>query len=179
MDNYSRHVLVKYAERGLVHNGYPNLTLFNHLHWLIFIIFIPVCYVTFPLAKQMEGNFPENTIKGQICMNMEFPIGQTNLKQRMMSLMYPLIMTITNIKFRISLTRFIKGRNLNMRSFAQFGGKNPRNIMSLDQTLKYFIRVIFLIVMDNILILLFQVFTNKIDPQTRFVLHNPDINTRL
>ena len=161
-----------YADRGLVHKGHPNLTLFNHLHWLVFFISTPICYVAFPLTKQVEDNFPENTIKGQLCMNLEFPIERTNLKQRMMSLICPLIMTITNIKFKISLSQFIKGRNLNMRSFAQFGGKHPRNIMSLDQTFKYFLRVIAFIIMDNILILLFQIFRNQINPETRFVLHN-------
>ena len=169
---WSRHVVVIYADRGLVHKGQPNLTLFNHLHWLVFFIFTLICYVAFPFANQVEGNFPENTIKGQICMNLEFPMERTNLKQRMITLICPLIMTITNIKFKISLSQFIKGRNLNMRSFAQFGGKNPRNIMSLDQTFKYFMRVIAFIIMDNILILLFQIFRNQINPETRFVLHN-------
>ena len=153
-------------------SGQPNLTLFNHLHWLVFFISTPICYVAFPLTKQVEDNYPENTTKGQLCMNLEFPIERTNLKQRMMSLICPLIMTITNIKFKISLSQFIKGRNLNMRSFAQFGGKHPRNIMSLDQTFKYFLRVIAFIIMDNILILLFQIFRNQINPETRFVLHN-------
>ena len=136
----SRFVLVKYADRGLVQNGSPNLTLFIHLHWLVFFIFTAMCYIGFPLTKQIKGDFPENTIKGQICMKMEFTLDQTNLRQRIMNLIFPLIMISTNMRFRISLSNFIKGRNLNMRSCAQFGGKNQRNIMTMDETLKYFLQ---------------------------------------
>ena len=163
---------MKYADRGLVENGSPNLTLFNHLHWLVFFIFTAMCYIVFPLTKQMKGDFPENTIKGQICMKMEFTLDQTNLRQRIVNLIFPLIMISTNMRFRISLSNFIKGRNLNMRSCAQFGGKNHRNIMTMDETLKYFLQSMALLLLDNGMIIVFQFFSNKIDTKTRFIIHN-------
>ena len=64
-----------------------------------------------------------------------------------------------------------KSFNTNQVNF-QFGGKHHRNILSMDETLKYFVEVTALILLDNGMIMLFQIFRNKIDTETRFVIHN-------
>ena len=138
----------------------------------MFFIFTTSCYVVFPLTKQIQEDFPENNIKGQICLRMEFTMDKTNLKQRIAGLIFPVLMTIFTWRFKNILTSFVRARNLNMRSFAQFGGSHQRNIFTLEHNWDYFVKFTAFTSADNSLTILFQFFRDQVGPVTRFFIQN-------
>ena len=163
---------MRYADRGLVVNGYPNLVLFNQLHWLIFGTMISYSYGVFPLVKQLKEDFPQNCIKGQICMKIDFQIDETNLKQRVVGIIAPMVILSFNWRFKKSLSSYTKGKNLRMNTVAQFGGKYQRNLLTAHQTWSYYSKFTAFIIADNALIVVFQIFRNKLDKEIQFIIHN-------
>ena len=135
----NRFVLVKYSDRGLIQNGELNLKLFNSLHWVVFFTLSSISFGVFPLSKQMKGRFPENSIKGQICMKIDFELDETNIKQRIYTFIIPLVLTIFLVRFSKSMKNCVKRQNLNMKTFSQYLGKHQRNIFTAKETLCYFL----------------------------------------
>ena len=90
-----RFILVKYSERGLVYKGQPNLQLLNILFWVFFTTMVTYGYRVFPLSQQLKGEFPQNSIKGQICLKNDFSLDEMNSKQRVNMIMFPLVITKT------------------------------------------------------------------------------------
>ena len=168
----SRFILVKYSDRGLVANGQTNLKLFNKLYWIFLVTAIAYSYGVFPFAQQVRGGFPGNSPKGQICLKMNFQLGETNLKQRIAQLIGQAVLGILRFRFMKIITRYVKGQNLNRRTFAQFGGKHQRNVFNIKQTNSYLFVCFCLLLLDNTLITFYQLLRLKIDENTRFVIHN-------
>ena len=170
MPSICRCILVLYSHRGLVKNGYPNLKLFNSLHW-IFIVFM-VCFNigVFPLSHILKDMFPGNSIKGQICMKLEFQLGEMNNKQRFFMFIGPVIFFVFKFRFGRNCKAYVRANNLNMRTFSQFGGTHHRNIFTLKDTGIYMTVILLLAYLDNILIILFQ--QSSIDKRTQFIIHN-------
>ena len=153
-------------------NGYPNLKLFNHLYWLSFLTLLINGYILFPLSKQLEENFPQNSIKGQICTKIHFQPDQKNLVQRLMSFIWPCILGIFNFKFKRSMLTYSQGQNLGMKAFSQFGGKHQRNIFTAQQTNFCFQVTTFFILLDYALIIVFKLHRDKIKKDKQFLIHN-------
>ena len=57
-------------------------------------------------------------------------------------------------------------------TFSQFGGKHHRNIFTAKETRNYFVFCLFLMVLDNTMIIIMQVFREHVDKDKRFVLYN-------
>ena len=71
-----RCILIVYSHRGLVLNGYPNLKLFISIHWIYFATMIAYDFGVYPLSHMLKADFPHNSIKGQICMKLDFELGE-------------------------------------------------------------------------------------------------------
>ena len=111
---------MKYSDRGLVHKGDVDHKTFNFLHWVAFFSLSSIAFGVFPLSKQLKGRFPENSIKGQICMKIDFELDNTNIKQRVYTFIIPLVLTIFLIRFNKTMKSYVKSQNLKMKTFSQF-----------------------------------------------------------
>ena len=165
-----RFILVRFSDRGLVLKGSPYLKLFNCLYWISFWTMTFNGYFIFPLSKQLQKDFPQNSIKGQICTKIDFH--SRNSKQRIFGFILPLVMTIFNLKFKNNISKYLRGQNLKMKTFSQFGGKHNRNIFTGEETRGYFFVSTIFIIFDNIVIILFQHFSQHISKTTQFYIHN-------
>ena len=152
--------------------GETNLGLFNTLFWVFLCTGVTYSYGVFPLSHQLRGGFPGNSTKGQICLRSNLQLGEMNLKQRIAEFAGQIVMGFLRYRFMAMVTRYVEGQNLNMRTFAQFGGTRNRNIFTIRQTNSYLLVCTFLIHLDNALITFFQIFKSKLDNNSRFIIHN-------
>ena len=152
--------------------GSPYLKLCNLLYWISFLTMTFNGYFFFPLSKQLQGGFPQNSIKGQICTKIDFHSEQMNSKQRIFGFFIPLVMTIFNLRFNHNISKYLKGQNLKMTTFSQFGGKHRRNIFTYVETSNYFFASTFFLILDHVVIVLFQQFSQHINKTTQFYIHN-------
>ena len=155
-----------------VSNGYPNLKLLKCLNWFFFIMLVLYGYISFPISQMLKGDFPQNSAKGQICMQSDFQVDEMNQKQRMTAFIGPFTISIFRYRFMKKLTDYVKGQNLKLKTFPQFGGNHQLNICTAAQTSSYHLLVLILIDVDNGLIIAFQMFGSWIDKNTQFFIHN-------
>ena len=163
---------MKFSDRGLVLNGYPNLKVFNYLYWLSFLTLTVNGYLIFPLSKQLKENFPENSTKGQICTRIDFNMDETNLKQRVFVFLLPMLYSVFNLKFKKDVSKYVQSQNLKQSSFSQYGGKHQRNIFTAQQTSTYFFIATFFLFFENVLIMAFQKYDEYVDKDMQFLIHN-------
>ena len=62
-----RVVHIRFADRGLVSGGKPNVRLLGHLYWITFATFLGIFYSGFPLQKMVTGKFGQ-TNAGRVCL---------------------------------------------------------------------------------------------------------------
>ena len=167
-----RCILVLYSHRGLVKNGYPNLKLFNNLHWIFITTMVSFNIGVFPLSHILKDNFPGNSIKGQICMKLDFQLGEMNNKQRFYGFIGPAIFCVFTFRFWRNCKAYVKDKNLNMRTFSQFGGTHHRNLFTMQDTSLYMVVILMLVPLDNLFIVLFQQHQDSLDKTTQFIIHN-------
>ena len=105
-------------------------------------------------------------------MRIDFQLDETNLKQRLLSCCSPILLTQYILRMEKRMTDYTKGQNLNMKTLSQFGGKHQRNILTAKQTKFYYLLIPSFFIMDNLLIIFFQVYSDKLDKNTRFYIHN-------
>ena len=151
---------------GLVERGYPNLKFFNYLYWIITLTLITISFGVFPFTHHLAGEFPQNTPKGQICLNIDFKLDEMNTKQRLTTLIVPVIIGIYKVFFSAQMT------NLKMETFSQFGGNQNRNLFTAQQTSCYFNIMTIIFILDNGLIFSMQLYQDYLERETRFILHN-------
>ena len=120
----------------------------------------------------LKDNFPGNSIKGQICMKLDFQLGEMNNKQRFFGFIGPVIFSVFTLRFGRNCNTYVKARNLNMRTFSQFGGTHHRNLFTLRNTRLYMTVILLLVPLDNILIVFFQQNQGIVDKRTQFIIHN-------
>ena len=152
--------------------GVPNLKLLKWMHWIYIITFFILSYALFPLQYQLKENFPGNNSKGQICMGLPFKLGEDNRKQRIIGFIMPILFYIFMFRYKKNAMDSVKRQNLNMKTFAQFGGKHHRNLFTLEHVSHYLFVIVTHNTLDNILITVFQQQDGYIDKQTQFILHN-------
>ena len=157
---------------AIINIGYPNLKLFNSLHWIFIVSMISFHIGVFPLSHILKDNFPGNSIKGQICMKLDFQLGEMNNKQRFFGFIGPVIFFVFPFRFGRNCNAYVKARNLNMRTFSQFGGTKHRNLFTLRNTRLYMTVILLLVPLDNFLIVLFQQNEGIVDKRTQFIIHN-------
>ena len=58
-----RVVLIRFAERGLVVQGRPNLDLFRHLYWTVFGAFFTFTIFGFPVSSIVQGTYDNRVMQ--------------------------------------------------------------------------------------------------------------------
>ena len=167
----TRFILVKYADRGLVYNGYPNMKFFNYLYWISLIIFFTYLYGIFPISRVLAGNFPRNSINGQFCMKIEFHMDEMNTKQTCYALIGPALIEIFSFLFMKQMTDYAKRQNYRGKSFSQFGGKHKRNLFTAAQTRNYLSLYTCFVIADTAFSISVRQYQQKLNRDIIFTLH--------
>ena len=69
-----RHILSLYADRGLVQNVKPNLTLFNQLYWVVVGSWLAVFFAINPGKNLFKGNhLLQDMNRGRACLLRSLP----------------------------------------------------------------------------------------------------------
>ena len=90
----SRYILVKFADRGLVNGGYPNLKLSETLTLVIYVSYVTCLYGIFPFSHQIKDHFPAESRKGQLCMQLDFVPNENYTKHRIKQAVFPFLVMI-------------------------------------------------------------------------------------
>ena len=159
-----RAVLIRFPQRGLVHQGRPNLNLFNQLFWVILIPYCTIGIIMSPLKSFFDGQFSK-VFRAKICLLQ--PVSdfssQLFVKQNISPMIFPIIAIAFCRYWQFKAKQYLKGvcPNNNMSSF----GKYRRNFASFDETLKW-IQVHFFYVLLHQVILFSTLQAFEVRPQT-------------
>ena len=92
---FFRVVLIRFADRGLVVKGKPELTLFHQLYWTIFFAFFCMGIFNYPISKIVTGTFPESFL-GSVCLLRSIEREEDNMTSRLAMLAYMCITEFFN-----------------------------------------------------------------------------------
>ena len=95
---FFRVVLIRFADRGLVVEGRPELTLFHQLYWTIFGAFFCMGIFSYPISKIVTGTFPES-ILGSVCLLRGIERDEDNMRSRLAMIAFISITEFTNQYF--------------------------------------------------------------------------------
>ena len=104
-------------------------------------------------------------------MRIDFKL-EENIKQIIFCFITPLYFAIYIVRSMKKIKDYVKGQNLKMKTFSQFGGTHQRNIFSAKQTSSYFFVCTLFLILDNALIILFHLYREKLDKDNQFLIHN-------
>ena len=170
--SFSRYVLVKFADRGLVSGGYPNLGLAETLSFVTYGFFVACIYGIFPLSHQIRNNFPANSRKGQLCMQLDFVANENYTKHRIKQAIFPFLVMVFICMMRRNMRRSVKEQNLRMSTLAQYGGKHHRNIFTAPQNFSYVLVCIVFAFAENGFMIILQQYPGFINKRTQSAVHN-------
>ena len=133
-----RSVLIRFAERGLVLQGKPNLKLFKQLFWLILIPYCCVGMMMAPLFSILSGRFTE-VFSAKVCILSPLPSlspFDQDPKKIVTQHIVPLIIPLLNLAYGqyldYKVRRYFRP-NQKMFSF----GNYKRNFITFEENGKY------------------------------------------
>ena len=109
---YFRSFLVLYADRGLVKNGEPNLTLFSQLYWTIFGSFAAMFFGIWPLGHVLKGKYIlQDSNRGRACMlgNMTDNSFEEHSKLKFIGVAFNVLVVIRIIFLKVKVKTFVHG----------------------------------------------------------------------
>ena len=131
-----RMVLIRFAERGLVESGKPNLLLFHQLYWTAFGAFFFMTISIFTIMPLLQGTFAENP-QSKTCMlrpteNMK---SDTNITKNLVILAFTLIIAAYKPLMTYKVRKYVSGLCPNGRRGAF--GKYRRNLIDFEENSRY------------------------------------------
>ena len=93
-------------------------------------------------------------------------------KQRIGMCFKSLVMAIFTYRFMKMINSYVKGQNLEMQTFSQFGGKHQRNLFTVKQNLSYLLVVLCRPALDTGLTILFKLYKEQLDKTNQFIIYN-------
>ena len=166
-----RVILIRFADRGLVSEGRPNLKLFHQLYWTISAPFLFIFIVNYPIKPILNGTFTEST-QARICLQRALDTEEEGaLRGRILSLIFPCLCQILNRYFSAKVSTFLSGLCPNKRMSCI--GKFRRNLIDLADTSMYITCWALYACLDNILLLMAITTSSPVfAPQSFFFLYN-------
>jgi hypothetical protein len=131
-----RMVLIRFAERGLVERGKPNLLLFHQLYWTAFGTFSFWTIIVFTIMPLVQGTFVENP-QNKICMLRPTEIikSDTNITKTLVILVFILIITTSKHLITYKVRKYVSGLCPNGPGGAI--GKYRKNLIDFEENSRY------------------------------------------
>ena len=126
---------MKFADRGLVTGGYPNLGLSETLSFVTYIFFVTCLYGIFPLSHQIRNNFPADSRKGQLCMQLDFAANENYTKHRIKQAIFPFLVMVFVCMMRRNMRRSVKDQNLRCHHWLSMEGSTTETFSLQPKTL--------------------------------------------
>ena len=166
-----RVILVRFADRGLVVDGRPNLALFYQLYWTISLPFLFIFVINYPIKPIVNGTFTEST-QARICLRRAIDTEEESVvRGRILSLIFPCLCEILNRYFSSKVSTFLRGLCPNNRMGCI--GKFRRNLIDLVDNSIYITCWALYACLDGLLILLAMTTNSPVfAPQEFFFLYN-------
>ena len=166
-----RSFLIVHANRGFVHEGKHNLTLFPQLYWVIWVAFVVVGHVVYPYSHILKGKYPEGSKRGRICLLFDIEDDEFERKKmRMVSLMFPLILALTALFLTWKVKFFLSGHCPEGRRSCI--GVFKRNVISYNATLAWLMCYISFAILDVFLYEGMILYKSHLSPTSIFWIWN-------
>ena len=159
-----RFFFVVHAEKGLYIQNRSNSTLMRGIYMIFTFGWTVSGYLSWPGSVMFSSNYPDNTVKGRICLTHRLDWDQDKrskktsdiyVKPRLIVL--ALIMTVGFLMFfmihRVKI--FIQKFCSSNRSHACIGGRYRRNILTFKELSRFYTFIIMFFLWDTILIFTF------------------------
>ena len=165
-----RMILVRFADRGLVVQGKPELLLFCQLYWVVFATFFTSFILSFPLLKIIRGSFLQSG-QAKVCLFQPLEADEEGVKGRIMALAYPFIAEVFNQYYSRKVTNYLRKLCPNRRMSCI--GKYRRNLLSFRDMSKYISSwAAYSVVQGSVMIAAMIFGSSKVSSTLVFWMHN-------
>ena len=177
---FFRFFYIVHAEKGFVSNGIYNSRTFNICFLLLTATFGAYLYLPYFITSGLEENYPENTVKGRICMGRRLDWKEREEKITSDVYVKPRLIIITFMMISIffhcylcgyQARRFITHFCQSQQSFASIGGSQRRNVFSHGELLICQWIILSFVLLENILIIIFYHFQDCLGTENVFIIH--------
>ena len=137
-----RFFVIVHADKGFVSKSLYNSQFLKFCfggYTLFFSIYSFVQYLT---STMISDDYPENTVKGRICLGLRLDWDKDNSKETSDIYIKPRLIILAVVLCSLFLTfylfiykaqKFIKGFCVAQKSFASIGGKRRRNLLTFQE----------------------------------------------
>ena len=165
-----RMILIRFADRGLVVKGKPELVLFRQLYWVVFAAFFTLGIFTYPVLQIIRGTFLQST-QARVCLFKPILADEEGIKGRISSLVYPCVAEVFNRYFSRKVFHYLNGICPNKRMSCI--GNYRRNLIFFRETSHYVSRwACYSILEGTVMIVAMTSDSDKLTSTMVFWIHN-------
>ena len=165
-----RMILIRFADRGLVVKGKPELVLFRQLYWVVFAAFFTLGIFTYPVLQIIRGTFLQST-QARVCLFKPILADEEGIKGRILSLVYPCVAEVFNQYGSRKVFHYLNGICPNKRMSCI--GNYRRNLIFFRETSHYVSRwACYSILEGTVMIVAMTSDSDKLTSTMVFWIHN-------
>ena len=165
-----RVVLIRFADRGLVVKGRPELVLFRQLYWVVFAAFFTLGIFTYPVLQIIRGTFLQST-QARLCLFKPLEADEESIKGRIISIIYPCIAEFFNQYYSLVVFNYLNGICPKKRMSCI--GNYRRNLIFFRETSHYVSRwACYSILEGTVIIVAMTSGSHKVTSTMVFWIHN-------
>ena len=147
------------------------------LHWMVLAMMISIASTFMPLTQIIDKKsiYPENIIFGKICLHQKLTnhvshgsIPTYGLK----GFIFPLIYCSMILFWKMKIHSIMKTKCSSFKTYSCCGGKYRRNLQTFRENLAQSIYWIIFIVLENVLVLFLEIFSEELGEKNVFIIYN-------
>ena len=175
-----RFFLIVHADKGFVKSGVYNSGILKNCFIIYTVFFVIYSYLPWIAATALEENYPENTVKGRICLGLRLDWDKDNTKETSDIYVKPrmivIILAIMSYWFCCHFCgyrakQFVKGFCISQKTFANIGGKQRRNILNYKEVCCCHTVVLISILLESSMFIMFYFFQDLLGNIHVFLMH--------
>ena len=159
-----RFFVIVHADKGFISKEFFNSKFLKFIFGGYSFFFSAYSYLPWATYTTLKDNYPENTVKGRICLGLTLDWDKDRSKETTDVYIKPRLIVIASVVCSLLLTlylfifkvkRFIRGFCVAQNSFASIGGKHKRNILTFQELSFCHLLILFFLSFESILIFMF------------------------
>ena len=175
-----RFFVIVHADKGFVSKSLYNFQFLKFCfggYTLFFSIYSFVPYLT---STMISNDYPENTVKGRICLGLRLDWDKDNSKETSDIYIKPRLIILAVVLCSLFLTfylffykaqKFIKGFCVAQKSFASIGGKRRRNLLTFQELSICHFLILSFYLLESLLVFFFYKEQDSLGTRTVFFLY--------